>query len=165
MMATLKELQFRGDRRSEWEIGHISVLLIDDSPSDLMILGALLDVAGGYAHSAVQSGTEALAYLEDSTPDICLVDFDMPGMTGIDFVTRARELRPDLPCLIVTGTPASHLETSARVAGVDAVLSKADLTPGYINLAINDTIAKHSTESSPDDGASSDHRFPDRDAM
>ena len=108
-----------------------------------MILGALLDIAGGYTHSGAESGAAALVSLEESLPDICLVDFDMPGMTGIEFVSQARSLYPNLPCLVVTGTPASHIVASARAAGVGAVLSKADLSPGYINLAITDTIARH----------------------
>lgn len=79
-----------------------SVLIIDDSPTDLMILSALLGMAGTYDVAQAADGFVALEQLFYRVPDVCLVDFDMPGMTGLDFASRARIQHPGLQCILVT---------------------------------------------------------------
>jgi DNA-binding NtrC family response regulator len=52
-------------------------------------------------HAAV--GGQALAHLEAQDVGIIISDFLMPEMDGISFLTRARELRPDVPRVLLTG--------------------------------------------------------------
>ena len=117
-----------------------SVLIIDDSPTDLMILSALLDMAGTYDVAQAANGFAALAGLLDRVPDVCLVDFDMPGMTGLDFVSRARIEHPELQCILVTGAPPADLAAAALEAGVNTIISKASLSPQVLDATIQAAI-------------------------
>ncbi len=117
-----------------------SVLIIDDSPTDLMILSALLGMAGTYDVAQAADGFVALEQLFDRVPDVCLVDFDMPGMTGLDFASRARIQHPGLQCILVTGTPPADLADAARKAGVNTIISKASLTPQVLDATIKTAI-------------------------
>ena len=121
-------------------MGLVKVLIIDDSPTDLMIMAALLDTIGKYEVSQAASGFEALEALGEHPVDICLVDFDMPGMNGLEFVERAHLTYPGLSCVVVTGTPPVDLAGAARLSGVDAIISKSDLDPTYLDGTIRATL-------------------------
>ena len=60
--------------------------------------------ANGMQVSQCDSGRAALAELAKSTNiDLIVSDVSMPEMSGIEFAARARELRPDIPLLLLTG--------------------------------------------------------------
>ena len=81
--------------------GH--VLLVDDEPEVLARVGTFLRSAG-FTVRAARSGEEALAVLAGPEAiDVMVTDYAMPGLTGIAVVTQARQLRPALPMLVISG--------------------------------------------------------------
>ena len=65
-------------------------LVIDDSRAIRLILGRIL-VGLGFEVEEATNGREGLAHFESGTaPDLVLVDWNMPEMSGIDFVTAVR---------------------------------------------------------------------------
>lgn len=60
----------------------IHVLCIDDEDDILDVVRLCLDFDGGFTVSAAGSGMEALAFLDQVTPDLILLDVMMPGMDG-----------------------------------------------------------------------------------
>jgi two-component system response regulator DesR len=117
-----------------------SVLIIDDSPTDLMIMSALLDLCPHYEVTQASDGFAALKMLVTREADVCLVDFDMPGMTGLEFAIEARSRRPGQSCILVTGAPPSGLAAAAEKAGVHAIISKASLSPQLLDKTIQAAI-------------------------
>jgi CheY-like chemotaxis protein len=58
----------------------------------------------GHAVVAVASARQALDILAGRDPvDFVVTDYAMPGMNGVEFAERARQLRPGLPMLLVSG--------------------------------------------------------------
>jgi PAS domain S-box-containing protein len=82
----------------------MTVLLVDDHPEVRETTAALL---GELGHQVIdlQTGAEALDVLKDAAivVDLLLSDYAMPHLSGTDLLSRARELRPDLPALLITG--------------------------------------------------------------
>ncbi len=117
-----------------------SVLIIDDSPTDLMILSALLDLCDRYEVMQAPDGSAALKILANREADVCLVDFDMPGMTGLEFTIEARSLRPGQCCILVTGASPADLAAAAEEAGVHTIISKASLSPHLLDGTIQAAI-------------------------
>ena len=79
------------------------VLVADD---DAEVRGVFVDYLAklGFQVIEVESGPDALARLyEDEQVDLLLADFAMPGMNGAELIRRAREVRPGLPVMMVTG--------------------------------------------------------------
>jgi CheY-like chemotaxis protein len=71
----------------------VSVLFVDDHEDTREIVGAYLRYSG--AHVAIaSSGREALAYLAAATVDVLVIDYTMPGMTGIELLNQIRETIP-----------------------------------------------------------------------
>jgi diguanylate cyclase (GGDEF)-like protein len=68
------------------------ILIVDDNPQNLKVLGAVL-MEAGYAIHIAQSGEQALKSLETLKPDLILLDIMMPGMDGYE-VCRAIKSDP-----------------------------------------------------------------------
>ena len=78
------------------------VLIVDDDPGVRTFLaGAMRDF--GHVVREAGDGPAALAAIEESAPDLMLVDFAMPGMNGAEVARAARKLVPGLPIIFVTG--------------------------------------------------------------
>ena len=80
-----------------------SVLIVDDEEMVLTSLSTYLALESDYEVLTFSSPRQALAHLEAADVGIIISDFLMPDMDGISFLTRARELRPDVPRVLLTG--------------------------------------------------------------
>jgi len=94
-----------------------SILVVEDDPTSRRLLASLL-VEMGYDVTSAAGGEEALRYLySEQTCDAVISDMIMPGMSGIELAARARDARPGLPVVFVTGKPDA-LELSIRVGSL-----------------------------------------------
>jgi DNA-binding NtrC family response regulator len=80
-----------------------SVLIVDDEEMVLTSLSTYLTLESEYEVFTFTSARQALAHLEQTDVGLIISDFLMPEMDGITFLTRARELRPDAPRVLLTG--------------------------------------------------------------
>ena len=104
----------------------LRVLVVDDDAAVLETVAAELGVAGSTVLAA-GSGAEALARLEgDPQIDAVVADLAMPGMDGLSFIRKAREMRPRLPAALLTGHvgDAEALLAAGSDAGPFALLAK-----------------------------------------
>jgi CheY-like chemotaxis protein len=81
--------------------GHI--LLVDDAPDVLLVLAAFMRGAGFHVTQARDART-ALRHLRDGERfSLIVTDFLMAGIDGLELARQARQIRHDLPVLIITG--------------------------------------------------------------
>ncbi|MBV9553377.1 MAG: response regulator [Alphaproteobacteria bacterium] len=100
----------RARRRADPRLG--GILLVDDDDDVRAVAAAMLREAG---HTVVEAGSggAALERLDRDEPriDLLIADLVMPGMSGFELARAARQDRPDLPILFVTGyTDAANSE-------------------------------------------------------
>lgn len=67
----------------------------------------------GYRVTVCPDGLTAVAALEKESFDCLLVDLDMPGLGGIDVIAKARQLRPEIETVIMTGKPSQETAIEA----------------------------------------------------
>ncbi|HGL6714867.1 response regulator [Burkholderia contaminans] len=79
-----------------------SILLVDDEPSVLSALRRVFRPAG-YEILTAESGEAALEVLASTEVDLIVSDMRMPGMSGAEFLARARSLYPDTMRILLTG--------------------------------------------------------------
>jgi two-component system NtrC family response regulator len=77
------------------------ILIVDDEKHYPMIIGEVLSEEG-YTPFTASSGMEALDILNTQPIDLVLSDVKMPGMSGIDLLEKAKQIKPDLPVIIMT---------------------------------------------------------------
>ena len=84
---------------------------------------------------SARSGEEAMTLVETARPDVALVDFQLPGMDGLEFVQSARQVRPQLRALVVTSLVDALSLTRVREAGVEGYVEK-DAPPALLAEAL-----------------------------
>ncbi|RKH61256.1 sigma-54-dependent transcriptional regulator [Corallococcus aberystwythensis] len=104
--------------------GH--VLVVDDDPALIKVLGALLTQAGLTPHPA-SNAKDALALLARRPIDVVLSDVRMPGMSGMELLAEVGRGWPDVPVLLMTAHGTVPLAVEAMKAGAaDFVLKPFD---------------------------------------
>jgi DNA-binding response OmpR family regulator len=91
-----------------------------------MVAGAVKETleTKGWAVETCSNGTAALERIDsDAHYDLLLLDYDLPGVNGIELVHRARNLahRSRIPIIVLSATP---VEAAALKAGADEFLPK-----------------------------------------
>jgi CheY-like chemotaxis protein len=99
------------------------ILLADDSVTIQKVI-ELTFMDEDYEVKAVSNGDEALAALPEVRPDFVIADVHMPGANGYEVCRRSKEMRPDVPVLLLVGTFEPFDEGQARAAGADSFLKK-----------------------------------------
>jgi DNA-binding NtrC family response regulator len=82
-----------------------SVLVIDDSPAALELLGQLLSALGVNHVRQTGSAEEALEILKSRAFSLILSDYRLEGMDGVEFLERLRAQGNETPVLIMSGAP------------------------------------------------------------
>jgi two-component system, cell cycle response regulator len=95
----------------------LELLLVEDEPTQLLLMKRLLQRAG-YKVQTASNGDEALAKISSNRFQILVTDWDMPGMDGATLCQRVREakLPQYLYVLLLTG----HGDTESVVEGLEA---------------------------------------------
>jgi DNA-binding NarL/FixJ family response regulator len=75
------------------------------------------------------NGQDALEIFKTSHPNLVILDFQMPGMNGIETARRILEIAPAMPIVLFTQHASAELEKHARAAGIRSVVSKTDTFP------------------------------------
>ncbi|NLE11375.1 MAG: response regulator, partial [Actinobacteria bacterium] len=104
-----------------------SILIVDDEPSIVRLLTRALQGAGYTAIHGYTDSMEALAWLNGAMPDLIVLDINMPGMSGYDFLNDlSQRLTEDtfLPVLMVSGMSEAETRIQALQAGAQNFLTK-----------------------------------------
>jgi diguanylate cyclase (GGDEF)-like protein len=105
------------------ESSHANILIVDDVEDNLEILGDLLTFDGYHVQTA-QSGEGALTLVQESRPDLILLDILMPGMDGFEVCNRlkADENTKDIPVIFVSSmTDIDSKVQGFKVGGIDYI--------------------------------------------
>lgn len=105
--------------------GHRQILVVDDDPVQREFARVYLQAAGSRLTTA-SSAREALDALERSNFDIVLIDFEMPGMNGLELIgtIRARPQWRSLPLMMVTSHEDVATIDAAFKAGATSFFTK-----------------------------------------
>ncbi len=101
----------------------LDILIAEDEPAQREMLGGFLAKEGHHVIVAA-NGEEALERVKAHTLDLAIVDYKMPGLTGLEVLKRAKLLNPRLDVLILTAFGTVDTAVAAMKAGAADYLSK-----------------------------------------
>lgn len=79
------------------------IVIVDDEKIVTSAFKTLLRVEGFHDVNCFNNPEEAVEFLKNNTPDIIISDFLMPQMNGLEFLTKAKELYPEVSMILLTG--------------------------------------------------------------
>jgi CheY-like chemotaxis protein len=106
------------------------ILVVDDEPDVEMLFRQQFrrDLRDGrFTMDFAQSGDGALQRIRDAAGAsliLILSDINMPGMTGLELLPKAKALRPDVPVIMITAYGDNQTKRKALEGGAEALLTK-----------------------------------------
>jgi two-component system chemotaxis response regulator CheY len=104
----------------------MDILVVDDSKIMRIILQRAMRQAGyrGLNVCEAENGVQALEKLREGKPKLILSDWNMPEMSGLEFLKQVRETEAKLPFGFVTTECSSEMRALAMSSGATFLLSK-----------------------------------------
>ena len=106
------------------------IVIVDDEKIVTSAFKTLLRVEGFSDVNCFNNPEEAVEFLKTNTPDIIISDFLMPQMNGLEFLTKAKELYPEVSMILLTGyadkenAAARSLEGASVFAGSERAFQR-----------------------------------------
>ena len=112
----------------------IKILWIDDE-IDLLKPHSLFLEKKGYETTMINNATDALEEIEIQNFDAVLIDENMPGLSGLEALPKIKELKPNLPVIMVTKSEEEHIMEDAIGSHIADYLIKP-VNPNQILLSL-----------------------------
>lgn len=104
------------------------ILVVDDNRDVRRYLCRALEQHRGWlVCDEARDGQEAVNRFLETRPDVVVLDFQMPGMNGLDAARIISQLSPETPILMITLYLTRQLSEEAEKAGVRGTCAKTDL--------------------------------------
>jgi CheY-like chemotaxis protein len=102
-----------------------SIMIVDDSPETLSLYGIMLE-RHGYRVFKALDGASALQILEDSVPDLFILDVMMPEINGIELCQRIRALpqHEQTPVIFLSAYSDTEIVEKTFAAGANDFVRK-----------------------------------------
>lgn len=126
-----------------------TILIVEDDPEIRDLLSFTLGRAG-YETTEAETGEDALRCLDGRLPAMIVLDWMLPGISGVDLIARLRrdELTADLPLLMLTARGEETDKLRSFDSGVDDYLTKP-FSPRELLARVKALMRRSGT---PDDG-------------
>ncbi len=120
----LEEMRRQAETQSSFPTGR-SILVVDDSATVRKLISGKLEKSGHNVDCAVD-GSEGLAKITASKPDLVLLDIGMPGMDGYEVCKeiRANPETRDLPVVMISGKDGFFDKVRGKMAGATGYVTK-----------------------------------------
>ncbi len=109
---------------------NLLILVVDDEPDVEVLFRQQFrhDLrAGRFTMDFAQSGAMALQRITDAA-DVSIIlilsDINMPGMSGLELLPKAKAMRPDVPIIMITAYGDAETKRQALENGAEALLTK-----------------------------------------
>ncbi|MBT0962058.1 HD domain-containing phosphohydrolase [Denitromonas iodatirespirans] len=104
----------------------MKIVIIDDTPLNLTLMQALVGKLSDCEPVPFVDPLAGLAWCQANEPDLVVVDYMMPGLDGVEFISRFRATpgRDDVPILMVTADHERQTRYDALQAGATDFLNK-----------------------------------------
>ncbi len=104
---------------------HKRVLIVDDDALLLTLVEAFTEhLRPGHEIVTASNGMSALAELQQKSFDLVLTDYEMPHMNGLDLACAARQICPNLPIVLMSGSNYYEVQVGTRSTNLTGFLAK-----------------------------------------
>ena len=99
-----------------------TVLVVDDSKVSRMMISAIIkDKHEDWSIIEAENGDNALSVADGQSLDLCIIDYNMPGMDGLTLATKLKQTFPETPMSLLTANIQQSTQDKAEAIGVGFV--------------------------------------------
>ncbi len=121
----------------------LHVLVVDDQDSFRMSLEIALTMSDKHEVTMSDSGEDAIEKLKSGTYDVVLLDYKMPGLSGLDVLSWMHENKVDTPVIMLTAAGSEEVAVEAMKLGAYDYLSKEHIEIDRLPLTINSVFERY----------------------
>lgn len=108
------------------------ILIVDDEPWVQEVFKDFCEITDAFDVKMAGNGTKALEMIRDNNFDLVTLDLIMPEMSGMEVLSKIKNLTPNLPVIIITGNATDKLINEAGVMGACQVIYKPVLLEEFV---------------------------------
>jgi DNA-binding NtrC family response regulator len=128
----------------------LNILVVDDEPAYRLVLNQTLK-ACGHKTETCESGDSAIELLRKNKYDMVLLDYKMPGTSGINVLQWMYGKKMEIPVILITGYGSEEIAVEAWKWGAKEyfVKGKSDMTqlPAIVQRVFKQTLSEHRHQS------------------
>ncbi len=127
-----------------------TILVVEDEPAIQELIACNLELAGHRALRA-ENAEQALDMMRPELPDLVVLDWMLPGMSGIEFARRMRADRRthDVPIIMLTARAEEHDKLAGLETGADDYLTKP-FSPRELNARVKAVLRRRTPHATDD---------------
>lgn len=110
-----------------------TVLIVDDSSTDRLRAGGLLEPLDDIQIEYAVDGSDALLQMELHVPDMVITDMEMPELNGLELVGVIRKAYPIVPVVLMTSRGSEDIAVQALQAGATSYVPKRRLSSQLVD--------------------------------
>lgn len=100
------------------------ILVVDDELDMLMLLRMMIEDSTDYEVETTNNPSEALKMLTEKDVDLIISDLKMPGLDGMELFDEVKDIKPDIPVIIITAYGSLEIADEAMKKGVADFITK-----------------------------------------
>ena len=100
------------------------ILVIDDEPDMLMLMSMIIEENTEWEVETTNNPSEGLKMAMENDYDLIIADLKMPGLDGMEVFEELKEMKPDIPVIIITAYGSLEIADEARKKGVADFITK-----------------------------------------
>jgi signal transduction histidine kinase len=120
------------------------ILVVDDEQDIVKVLSKILELAG-YEVISAYNGTEAVQHVKENNPDLVLLDYMMPDITGLEVLQQIKAFSEEVYVVMVTGRGSEEVAASVMKAGASDYVIKP-FVKDQILTVVKDTLRIRTAE-------------------
>ncbi|MDV6034801.1 MAG: response regulator [Phycisphaera sp. RhM] len=128
----------------------LRILIVDDSPEDREVYRRLLGQQAWNEYDVAEAdcGEDGLEACRDRPPDCILLDYNLPDLDGLEFLTELHDTVPDhhLAVVMLTGQGNESIAVEAMKKGAQDYLVKGELSSDNLQRAVSNAVEKVSLQ-------------------
>ena len=100
------------------------ILVIDDEPDMLMLMSMIIEENTNWVVETTNNPSEGLKMVMENDYNLVITDLKRPGLDGMEVFEELKEMKPDIPVIIITAYGSLEIAHEARKKGVADFITK-----------------------------------------
>jgi len=115
----------------------LELLIVDDDDPFRLVIKEILGSTNRYRVHALDSGEKAVEFLQQSKPDVVLLDYKMSGITGLNVLQWMFEQKMDIPVIMLTAAGSENIAVEAMKLGAYDYIRKEHVDINHLPVIVN----------------------------